>query len=102
MSDSADQNPVRKRQQIFISFFSNLWDELVRGQDVRGPYGTVFSLATHPVSFINRICSRRESRYLQSAARCNATFYPVIIADVEGEEAAALVQSLNEFHAHCR
>ena len=94
MSDSA----------IYIPkvLFSNLWDELVRGQNVRGPYGTIFSLATHPVSFINRICSRRESRFLRSAARCNATFYPVIVDSVDGDDAAALAQSLTDFHDHCR
>lgn len=94
MSDSTDHNP-----KIFLS---NLWDELVRGQDVRGPYGTIAGLATHPVSFVNRVCSRRESRYLKSAVRCNATFYPVIIDDVDGEEATELHQSLADFLQHCR
>ena len=95
MSDSAIYIPD-------IFFFSNLWDEMVRGQNVRGPYGTIFGLATHPVSFINRVCSRRESRFLRSAARCNATFYPVIVDSVDGDDAAALAQSLSDFHDHCR
>ena len=99
MSDTSVYDP--EIHSVKLSF-SLLFDEFYLGQDVNGPFDTIDCLATAPVPFLNRILSRKPSRYLQNASSCNQTFYPVFY-DPESENAADDYQSaLDEFLCHCR
>ena len=82
--------------------FRLLFDELYHGQNVKGPFGTLDSLVTAPISFLNRILSRKRSPYLASATSCNMTFYPVFMDPESTTSADDYEAALLAFVSHCR
>lgn len=93
MSDTSIYHP---------NIFRLLFDELYKGQDVNGPFGTLDSLVTAPISFLNRILSRRPSSYLASASSCNMTFYPVFMDPESLTCSEDYDAALKVFVTHCR
>lgn len=75
---------------------------MIAQQDINGPFDLLYSVVTHPASFINRLFGRRPSEYLTSAVQCNFTFYPPLIGGETTEETQKTVLAWDQFVDHCR